>query len=98
VYFLVEKANGTYCWTRRQCVIPSQAETDKRKDITIPSDAPSELHLQKHIDYILSWTKNKTDYEYVVSEHLRMNGVYWCVTAMHIMRAEHLLDKVWSIE
>lgn len=36
---------------------------------------------------------DKSDYEYVVSEFLRINGVYWSLTAMHVMGEEDRLDR-----
>lgn len=70
-----------------------QAEGDKRKDIELPGNRPTSLLLDKHIEYILNWTRDKHEYEYCISEHLRMSGVYWCVTAMDLMHSLHLLDR-----
>ena len=49
------------------------------KDAVLPEAIP-ELELQKHIDYLANYTKNVDDFEYLMSEHLRMSGIYWCLT------------------
>lgn len=52
-----------------------------------------ELLKQKHIEYIESLDKRKEDYEYWLSEHLRLNGVYWGLTALCILDSKKSFDK-----
>nr|XP_060141760.1 geranylgeranyl transferase type-2 subunit beta-like [Globicephala melas] len=47
-----------------------------QKDVIIKSDAPDTLLVEKHADYIASCGSEKDDYEYCVSEYLRMSGIY----------------------
>ena len=47
------------------------------KDIVIKDDAPSELLLDKHMDFLVSYSEKKNDYEYVVTG--RMEGLKGCV-------------------
>lgn len=47
----------------------------------------------KHIAYIASLDKKEEDLEYWLSEHLRLNGVYWGLTALHILDAVETFDK-----
>ena len=63
-----------------------------QKDAKIPSNAPTTLFLAKHADFIGKYGKDKDDYEFVMSEFLRINGVYWGLTAMEIMRKTEKLD------
>ncbi|XP_010603436.1 geranylgeranyl transferase type-2 subunit beta isoform X2 [Fukomys damarensis] len=56
-----------------------------QKDVTIKSDAPDTLLLEKHADYIASYGSKKDDYEYCMSEYLRMSGIYWGLTVMDLM-------------
>lgn len=44
-----------------------------------------QFHFQKHVDYIKVISNDKESFEYAVTEHLRMSGVYWGVTAMAIL-------------
>ncbi|KAK3867146.1 hypothetical protein Pcinc_027369 [Petrolisthes cinctipes] len=61
------------------------------KDVEITDDHPKTLLLQKHAEYILSYSKKKEDYEYTMTEHFRMSGMYWGITAMDILGQ---LDKM----
>ncbi|CAB1326865.1 unnamed protein product, partial [Coregonus sp. 'balchen'] len=55
------------------------------KDVVIKSDAPNALLLDKHADYIAAYGSKKDDYEYTLSEYLRMSGIYWGLTVMDLM-------------
>uniref|UniRef100_A0A8C5C0T4 Geranylgeranyl transferase type II subunit beta n=1 Tax=Gadus morhua TaxID=8049 RepID=A0A8C5C0T4_GADMO len=55
------------------------------KDVVIKDDAPNALILDKHADYIAAYGSKKDDYEYTVSEYLRMSGIYWGLTVMDLM-------------
>ncbi|XP_043942769.1 geranylgeranyl transferase type-2 subunit beta [Protopterus annectens] len=63
------------------------------KDVVIKSDAPKTLLLEKHADYIASYGSKKDDYEYCMSEYLRMSGVYWGLTVMDLMGQLHRMNK-----
>ncbi|KAG0655041.1 Rab geranylgeranyltransferase [Maudiozyma exigua] len=52
----------------------------------------------KHIKYIESLDNKKDDYEYWLSEHLRLNGVYWGLTALCIMDSKDTFKKDEVIE
>uniref|UniRef100_A0A3P8ZWB9 Geranylgeranyl transferase type II subunit beta n=1 Tax=Esox lucius TaxID=8010 RepID=A0A3P8ZWB9_ESOLU len=55
------------------------------KDVVIKPDAPSDLLLDKHADYIAAYGSKKDDYEYTLSEYLRVSGIYWGLTVMDLM-------------
>ncbi|XP_016402891.1 geranylgeranyl transferase type-2 subunit beta-like, partial [Sinocyclocheilus rhinocerous] len=55
------------------------------KDVIIKPDAPNTLLLDKHADYIAAYGSKKDDYEYTLSEYLRMSGIYWGLTVMDLM-------------
>uniref|UniRef100_A0A671P5B1 Geranylgeranyl transferase type-2 subunit beta n=1 Tax=Sinocyclocheilus anshuiensis TaxID=1608454 RepID=A0A671P5B1_9TELE len=55
------------------------------KDVVIKPDAPNTLLLDKHADYIAAYGSKKDDYEYTLSEYLRMSGIYWGLTVMDLM-------------
>lgn len=63
------------------------------KDVTIKSDAFKELFLDKHADYIHSYSNKKEDYEYIMTEFLRMSGIYWGLTAMDLMGQLERMDR-----
>ncbi|KAF2499630.1 type II protein geranylgeranyltransferase beta subunit [Lophium mytilinum] len=51
------------------------------------SALPQELQLfvDKHVRYIQSLDKRKDELEYWLTEHLRLNGLYWGLTALHLL-------------
>ncbi|GMM58936.1 Rab geranylgeranyltransferase [Maudiozyma humilis] len=55
----------------------------------------SELQLlkEKHIQYIKSLDSKTNDLEYWLSEHLRLNGVYWGLTALCILKSKDTFTK-----
>ncbi|XP_051165948.1 geranylgeranyl transferase type-2 subunit beta [Leptopilina boulardi] len=55
-----------------------------KNDIELPADIP-QLLLEKHADYLVSYSMNKDDYTYCMTEHLRMSGIYWGLTALDLM-------------
>lgn len=48
---------------------------------------PQELRLfvDKHVNYIQSLDTRKDELEYWLTEHLRLNGLYWGLTAVHLL-------------
>uniref|UniRef100_A0A8C5ZPW0 Geranylgeranyl transferase type-2 subunit beta n=1 Tax=Marmota marmota marmota TaxID=9994 RepID=A0A8C5ZPW0_MARMA len=56
-----------------------------QKDVIIKSDVPVTLLLEKHADYIASYGSKKENYEYCMSEYLRMSGISWVLTVMDLM-------------
>ena len=52
------------------------------------------LH-ELHVQYIQRVSQDTDAFEYLVTEHLRMSGVYWGVTAMAVLgaTAEELRDN-----
>ncbi|MDI1493303.1 MAG: Rab geranylgeranyltransferase [Ramalina farinacea] len=48
---------------------------------------PNELNLviEKHVEYIQDLGTRQDELEYWLTEHLRLNGVYWGLTALHLL-------------
>ncbi|KAL8949386.1 MAG: hypothetical protein Q9222_004506 [Ikaeria aurantiellina] len=44
-----------------------------------------QLVVEKHVKYIQELDKRKDELEYWLTEHLRLNGVYWGLTALHLL-------------
>jgi geranylgeranyl transferase type-2 subunit beta len=51
------------------------------------------LYLEKHVDYISSLDKRSDEYEYWLTEHLRLNGIYWGLTALYILKRPLALPR-----
>ncbi|XP_057290038.1 geranylgeranyl transferase type-2 subunit beta-like [Hydractinia symbiolongicarpus] len=62
------------------------------KDIKIPENAPNNILLDKHIEFIKTYEESNK-YEYIMTEYLRMSGVYWGLTAMALMKRLDSMDK-----
>ncbi|CAE1312175.1 RABGGTB [Acanthosepion pharaonis] len=63
------------------------------KDVVISEKAPTTLLLQKHADFIAAYGTKKDDYEYCMTEYLRMSGIYWGLTALSLMGKLDKVDK-----
>ncbi len=61
------------------------------KDVKLPEEAPSILLQEQHVRFILKYDEDEE--EYVMSEFLRMNAVYWAVTAMDVMGQLEKVDR-----
>ncbi|KAL4219064.1 hypothetical protein ACF0H5_021647 [Mactra antiquata] len=68
------------------------------KDVVISDSAPKSLLLDKHADYIAAYGSKKDDYEYIMTEFLRMSGMYWGLTAMDLMSQLERMNKDEVIE
>ncbi|KAL8289658.1 hypothetical protein RB597_001342 [Gaeumannomyces tritici] len=61
---------------------------------------PDELRLatEAHVKYIQSLDTRKEDYDYWLTEHLRLNGVYWGLAALHILGHPEALPRDATID
>jgi geranylgeranyl transferase type-2 subunit beta len=69
-----------------------------RRDVAIPKSAPTKLLLEKHKEYILQYGRDRESYEYVMSEHLRMSGLYWCLGALDVMGETDKADREFILD
>ncbi|KAG5291365.1 rab geranylgeranyltransferase [Histoplasma capsulatum G186AR] len=58
-----------------------------------PNSTGGELGVQKHVDYIKHLDTRKDELEYWLTEHLRLNGVYWGLTALHLLGHPEALPR-----
>jgi geranylgeranyl transferase type-2 subunit beta len=58
-------------------------------------DLPDDLRLatEAHIKYIQSLDTKKDEYDYWLTEHLRLNGLYWGLTALHLLGRPDALSR-----
>ncbi|KAK0731804.1 terpenoid cyclases/protein prenyltransferase alpha-alpha toroid [Lasiosphaeris hirsuta] len=61
---------------------------------------PQELRLATsvHVKYIQSLDTRKDEYEYWLTEHLRLNGLYWGLTALHLLGHPEALPRAETID
>lgn len=55
------------------------------RDVEILDTHPNTLMLDKHVEYLATYSRNKDGYEQTMVEYLRMSGIYWGMTAMELM-------------
>ena len=62
--------------------------------------SPREVSLaaDNHVKYIQSLDTKKDDYNYWLTEHLRLNGVYWGLTALHLLGQPEALPRSDTID
>ncbi|PWN47644.1 putative BET2-geranylgeranyltransferase type II beta subunit [Violaceomyces palustris] len=58
-----------------------------------PTDHETELLIPLHVSYIKALDTKVDSLAYHLTTHLRMNGVYWGLTALEIMGEPQVLDK-----
>ncbi|KAK6509112.1 hypothetical protein TWF481_003875 [Arthrobotrys musiformis] len=62
------------------------------------TNKPEELFVEKHVKYIQSLDTRKDEFEYWLTEHLRLNGVYWGLTALHLLHNPTALPRDETIK
>lgn len=63
-----------------------------------PVMANSLLHIDKHVSYIQSLDTRKDRLDYHLTSHLRLSGVYWGLTALHLLNHPTALPRDATIE
>ena len=66
----------------------------------VQESLPNELQLavDAHVKYIQSLDTQKDDFNYWLTEHLRLNGVYWGLTALHLLGRPDALPRAETID
>jgi geranylgeranyl transferase type-2 subunit beta len=60
--------------------------------VETPAEGPK-LAKEAHVKYIQSLDKRKDEYEYWLTEHLRLNGLYWGLTSLFLLGQPDALPK-----
>lgn len=68
-----------------------QQNSQDNNSPTIMSTPP--FFREKHIAYVKSLDTKTQNYEYWLTEHLRLNGVYWGLTALCCLKSKDTFDK-----
>lgn len=73
-----------FTWAHVKALNPEEVQ----KDVALEgATLPRALVLEKHIGYLQQWGRDEGDYEYAMSEYLRMSGLYWVRTALDLAHA-----------
>ncbi|PNS17815.1 hypothetical protein CAC42_3210 [Sphaceloma murrayae] len=71
----------------------SPSVPDARASGSLPHSTPVELHGDAHVRYIQLLDKRRDEYEYWLTEHLRVSGIYWGLTALHLLGRSDALPR-----
>lgn len=63
----------------------------------IDMEGPANLLRDKHIEYIVQLGKADNTLGYHLTEHLRLNGIYWAVTCLALLKRIDALDRQQTI-
>ena len=55
------------------------------RDVELPPDSPTHLLVDKHLNFLEAFAKNKDGFEQTMVEYLRMSGIYWSLVSVHLM-------------
>ncbi|KAK3693561.1 terpenoid cyclases/protein prenyltransferase alpha-alpha toroid [Podospora appendiculata] len=56
------------------------------------------LAISAHVQYIQRLDKRRDEYEYWLTEHLRLNGLYWGLTALHLLGHPEAIPRADTID
>ena len=59
---------------------------------------PQELLAEKHVAYIVQLGKAENTLAYHLTEHLRLNGIYWAITSLALLGKLDALDRRATVE
>jgi len=65
--------------------------------MSTPASTSPNLHTSKHVAYIQSLDTHKDSLDYWLTEHLRLSGVYWGLTALHLLHHPTALPRAETI-
>lgn len=63
------------------------------KDIKLPENTIKKILFQKHTDFINEYGQDENNFEYGMTDYLRISGMYWGLTALELMNAEPVQGK-----
>lgn len=63
------------------------------KDVKL-ENVPSDVLFEKHKEFLQSYEKDENNYEYGITDYLRISGMYWGLTALELMHVDTYNKKV----
>ena len=61
-------------------------------------EGPANLLRDKHVEYIVQLGKADNTLGFHLTEHLRLNGIYWAVTCLALLKRIDALDRQQTID
>ncbi|XP_060517045.1 geranylgeranyl transferase type-2 subunit beta [Cylas formicarius] len=63
------------------------------KDVKLSDDIIKKVLFERHIDFINAYGQDEDDFEYGMTDYLRVSGMYWGLTALELMNASPVQGK-----
>lgn len=63
------------------------------KDVKLDENSPKTLLIEKHANFITKLGLSEDNYEFAITDYLRMSGMYWGLTALELMDKSDKLSK-----
>lgn len=67
-------------------------------DISLKPDAPTVLLIKKHIEFLKDYGKDENQFEFGMTDYLRVSGMYWGLTALALLDQSHSVPQCDLIE
>jgi len=61
--------------------------------LLMAEDHTTQLLVSKHVGFIKGLNEKKDTFEYWATEHLRLNGMYWGIGGLRLLKSENVLDR-----
>lgn len=68
------------------------------KDIKLGDNIVKKVLFEKHIDFINDYGQDENNYDYGMTDYLRVSGMYWGLTALELMNSEPVQGKDKIVE
>ncbi|KAF7273427.1 hypothetical protein GWI33_013868 [Rhynchophorus ferrugineus] len=68
------------------------------KDVKLSDNIVKKVLFEKHIDFINDYGQDENNYEYGMTDYLRISGMYWALTALDLMNSEPAQGKDKVVE
>lgn len=68
------------------------------KDVKLKDEHPKTLLISKHVNFIKEYGREEENFEYEMTDYLRMSGIYWGLTALDLVNQLHLLPRIDIID
>ncbi|KAI4471381.1 geranylgeranyl transferase type beta subunit [Holotrichia oblita] len=68
------------------------------KDVVLDENRPKTLLIDKHADFIIKLFHSEDNYEFAITDYLRMSGMYWGLTALDLIhkKDQHLRTDLFD--
>mmetsp|Transcript_3272 Transcript_3272/g.6692 ORF Transcript_3272/g.6692 Transcript_3272/m.6692 type:complete len:347 (-) Transcript_3272:91-1131(-) len=78
--------------------VEASARAGEREESSEEKSPADKFCLDLHRKYVVNLQENTKSFEYAVTEYLRMSGIYWGLTTMHLLSAGEQMKNAEIVE